>query len=260
MKWSLLIFLISFNLSAKLVVISDLDETLRISQTHNYLVSLVEIIKGVKPFTQMRTLFTDLDQQEQAKFIYVSASYYKFYNGQKWIDRQHFPHGKVYQKPRLALSSKDFKLQALESLYQKGEFDASDSFLFFGDNSSHDEEVYLEFREKHSFDGDIYIRDIKSKATALSSYLPLERKEGIHYFYTEWQLLKSPLKELISPSTVNSIQSIYNRKLGQVLTQRVYLEKKLKEKICGKRRLSHLECSVLVRQEMQKAKQHYFAQ
>jgi phosphatidate phosphatase APP1 len=257
MKLVLILLFLSFNLSAKLVIISDLDETLRISKTHNYLLSLTEIIKGVKSFDQMKVLFNQLQKDEQADFIYISASYYKFYNGAKWIRKQGFPTGKVYQKPKLTLSSKEFKLQMLEKLFKNGDFDASDNFLFFGDNSSHDEQVYTEFKAKYGLNGDIFIRDIKSKATPFSSYITPQRVQGINYFYTEWQLLGTSLETFMSPSTIDYIKKQYKQTRGVVCSQKYYLKKLLEKAICSQK-ITRYQCQTRVNREIKNIHNNYF--
>jgi phosphatidate phosphatase APP1 len=258
-KYILLIFLFISNSYAKTIIISDLDETLRISKTHNYLLSLGEIIKGVKPFTSMQYIFRDFKQLEDVEFFYISASYYRFYNGQKWIKKHHFPYGKVYQKQKLTGSNGDFKSGILNKLWSQGKFSQDDYFIFLGDNSSHDERTYLNFRKKYQLTGEIFIRDIKSKATHLLSELAFEQKDGINYFFTEHQLLESPLINYLSTTTQSYIEKLFSQRKGIVKTQRVYIKRQLKKQLCKTPfYFLNIPCQVAVANKLRQAQQEYF--
>ncbi len=257
----LLIALLLFapSIYAKTVVISDLDETLRISQTHNYAVSLGAIIRGVKPFRAMQYIFNDLKQLEDIEFIYISASYHRFYNGQKWVAKHNFPYGPVYQKPKLTTPNGTFKTGLLERLWNEGKIQAHDHVLFFGDNSSHDEDAYLEFKNNHQLSGDIFIRDIKVKATYVSDLFEQERMEGISYFLSESDLLLSPLNNFLTPKTENFINNQFSKRLGIVKTQLKYLKRKLTKKLCPRYfSFFNISCKVAVSRESSKIVNNYF--
>lgn len=261
MKFIILFFLLISNSYAKTIVVSDLDETLRISQTHNYIVSLGEIIRGVRPFVAMQSLFNDFKQLEDVEFYYISASYYRFYNGKKWILRHHFPNGEVYQKPKLNIPNGDFKINTLNKLWNQGKFSQHDQFIFLGDNSSHDEDTYLNFRKQHALDGEIYIRDIKSKATPLGPLISVDQKIGINYFFTEWQLLESPLANLFSRTTQDLIEQQFRIKKGVVKTQLIYLKRQLKAKYCKSGLyFINIPCQIAVKRDIEIAISNYFKQ
>ncbi len=228
-----LLLLLTTSSWARVVVISDLDETLRIAHTHSYWAAIGAVISGVKPFKQMQNIFHDLEQQSDIAFFYISASYYRFYNGKKWLKKYNFPAGPVFQKPTFSQGSYDFKTARLEELFKSGRISSNDHLLLFGDNSSHDEEVYLDFLKRYNLSGDIFIRDIKVKATALDLGLQLERKDKIYYFFTEFDLLDTPIESFLSPTTRDSIIDQFLIHQGVVKSQYVYLKEKLEKVICN---------------------------
>ena len=117
---AILIFtVLTLNLSAKTVVISDLDETLRVAHSHNKVHALSLIMNGlVKPFPSMQYIFNDY-KADRAQFTYVSASYFLLYSGIGWISKFKFPLGQTIQKISITEKSLPYKIRVIKRLYRK---------------------------------------------------------------------------------------------------------------------------------------------
>ena len=164
-------------LARELVVISDLDETLRMANIEHKLKAGVKLVTGVKPYEGLRAIFNELKAKNpDIKFYYLSNSYPFLYNGDKWTDKNGFPDGVILQR-RLKDKSDSFKPRKLKEIAARHP-DAS--FLLFGDNVEHDPKFYRNFlADSQLNDIQIFIRDAR---------LEFSEEPNMTYFQTDAQI------------------------------------------------------------------------
>lgn len=161
----------------ELVVISDLDETLRMANIENKVKAGVKLVTGVKPYEGLRAIFNELKAKNpEVKFYYLSNSYPFLYDGDKWTDKNGFPDGTILQR-RLKDKSESFKPRKLKEIAARHP-DAS--FLLFGDNVEHDPKFYRNFlAESQLSDVQVFVRDAR---------LEFSEEPNMTYFQTEAQI------------------------------------------------------------------------
>jgi phosphatidate phosphatase APP1 len=158
---SLFFILFSFSLLAKeLVIISDLDETLRMADVEKKGMAFFKLIGGVKPYPAMGKIFNHIKvQNPEAKFYYLSNSYTIVYNGKRWIKKYNFPQGEVFQRRLFKDKAETFKPAKLKAIVAAHP-DAH--FMMFGDNIEKDPEFYHDLiNEMKMKDFEVYIRDAR---------------------------------------------------------------------------------------------------
>ena len=146
-------------MAKELVIISDLDETIRVANIENKAKAGLKLIGGVKPYEGLRAIFNEIKAKNpDAKFYYLSNSYPFLYNGDKWTAENGFPEGKSLQRS-LKDKSTEFKPKKLKEI-AAAHPDAT--FLMFGDNVEHDPQFYREFlADTHITDVQVFIRDAR---------------------------------------------------------------------------------------------------
>jgi phosphatidate phosphatase APP1 len=167
------------TLQAKeLVIISDLDETLRMANAENLVKAAGKLLIGVKPYEGMRTIFNEIKANNPgAKFYYLSNSYNFLYNADKWTAKHGFPKGKSFQRRFKKDKSETFKPRKLKEI-AAAHPDAS--FLLFGDNVEHDPKFYRGLlNDSQIADARVFIRDAR---------LVFTQEEDMTYFQTEDQI------------------------------------------------------------------------
>lgn len=164
-------------LAKDLIVISDLDETLRMANVEKKLKAAGKILVGVKPYEGLRAMFNEIKQKNPtAKFYYLSNSYTFIYNGKRWTSKHGFPEGTVYQRS-LKDKSTSFKPRKLLEIYQSN---PNASYLMFGDNVENDPKFYREFLAATKInDVKVFIRD---------ALLIFTQEPNMTYFQTEAQI------------------------------------------------------------------------
>jgi phosphatidate phosphatase APP1 len=198
-KWQILSALILLStsistLARELVVVSDLDETLRMANVEYKIKAGLKLITGVKSYEGMRPIFNELKTENQKiTFYYLSNSYKFLYNGDFWTKRYGFPRGIVLQR-KPGDKSESFKTIKLKEIARRH---PEADFLLFGDNIEKDPAFYKKFVNETPLKSvSIFIRDAR---------LNLPQDEQIIYYQTEAQL-ESELD--LSPATVSSIRSL----------------------------------------------------
>lgn len=210
---SLFFILFSFSLLAKeLVIISDLDETIRMADVEKKGMAFLKLIGGVKPYPAMEKIFNHIKAQNpDAKFYYLSNSYTIVYNGRRWIKKYNFPEGVVYQRKLFkdkAATFKPAKLKAIVAAHPDAQF------MLFGDNIEKDPEFYHDLiNEMKMKDYEVYIRD----ARLTYPHIP-----GMTVFQHEMQIAP----KLVTPEVEYSI-----RKLGPEKMVPGYLFRNLKSRM-----------------------------
>ena len=116
-------FIISFNSYAKLIIISDLDDTIRqvnVSEMDEASISVMGArskLRSIRPFSTLRSIYQDLEKNHDVKFYYLSASYPFIYNAKKWLEINKFPEGEVFQRKfNDEFSSSEFKQRILKEI------------------------------------------------------------------------------------------------------------------------------------------------
>jgi phosphatidate phosphatase APP1 len=107
-KMKFLLFAAFLSLSAyfpasveakEIIIISDLDDTLRMANIEKKVKAASKLITGVKPFEGLRAIFNEINQTEsEVKFYYLSNSYPFLYSGERWTAKHGFPKGIVYKR------------------------------------------------------------------------------------------------------------------------------------------------------------------
>jgi phosphatidate phosphatase APP1 len=153
-----MLFLSAQSLFAReLIIVSDLDETLRMANVEVKAKAALKLITGVKPYEGLKAIFNELGQNQEAKFYYLSNSYNFTYSGKKWTQKHGLPKGTVFQRT-LKDDSDSFKPTKLREIVAAHP-DAS--FLFFGDNIERDPKFYKDLVAEVPVDARIFIRDAR---------------------------------------------------------------------------------------------------
>lgn len=189
------IFIYSCSLFAKTLVFSDIDDTIKKAYTMGGVKGYPVFLKKV-PFLEMRDLFIELQEENQKKgedigFFYVSAAPYFTFNGDEWIKENHFPKGPVILKT-LKNGGPTFNYKYLnikKIIEEQMKKETISEVIFFGDNSQHDADVYYKLNQDLKLNAQIYIRDVSTEATYFADDLKVKRLEGVHYFFSEIELL-----------------------------------------------------------------------
>lgn len=153
-----MLFFSAHSLFAKeLVIVSDLDETLKMANVEYKTKAALKLITGVKPYEGLKAIFKELGQSNEVKFYYLSNSYIFTYSGKIWTQKHGLPAGTVYQRC-LKDKSDTFKPKKLREIVAAHP-DAS--FIFFGDNIERDPKFYGELLAESNIDARIFIRDAR---------------------------------------------------------------------------------------------------
>lgn len=201
MKFLILLslFLGSHLLYAKeLVIVSDLDETLRAANVERKFNAGLRLIGGVTPYEGLAAIFREIKEKNpNAKFYYLSNSFPFLYSGKIWTRRYGLPEGVILQRS-LKDKSATFKPAKLKQIAQSH---PEASFLLFGDNVEKDPTFYRNFMKENRIDGRVFIRDARL-------IFPLEN--DLIYFQTDYQITN----ELgMSPRTTDFVRSLSFSKL-----------------------------------------------
>lgn len=221
---TLLVLNVSSLWAKELVIISDLDETLRIANVEKKFKAGIKLIGGVKPYEGLTAIFQDIKlKNPDAKFYYLSNSYPFLYNGKRWVRENGLPEGEVFQRS-LKDKSDTFKAEKLKLI---GANHTQDSILMFGDNIEHDPTFYSNFKEQSQLtDIRIFIRDAR---------LLLTENADITYFQTDAQL--TDVLE-VSPETTAKINALSFNKLVPK-----FLVKNLRSRLIKECKTAAISCS-----------------
>lgn len=204
--WICLTVSISFG---RLVVISDIDDTIKKSNTLNPL-KIFDYFVQARPFPLMVKLYQDLNEADsEVYFHYVSASYPFLYDAEKWVAKNNFPNGTYSQRESLGEKTYPYKFEKIQNLinYYKDSDFAETQFYFFGDNSSQDTKVYRDIIIKNKISkSEIFIRDVRAERVYLSPEIQLQRSAiGVNYFLSFKELKDRFEENMIS----NQLRNVY---------------------------------------------------
>lgn len=222
---TLLILNASAIWARELVIISDLDETLRVANVEKKLKAGLNLIAGVKPYEGLTAIFQDIKAKNpDAKFYYLSNSYPFLYNGKKWIQENGLPAGVVFQRSLKDKSDafKPAKLKIISSSHPDA------SILMFGDNVEHDPKFYADFKEQAQLtDIRIFIRDARL-------LLP-SNQDGITYFQTDAQITDDLDSSIETTAKINALS--FNKLVPK------FLIKNLRSRLIKECKTAAVSCS-----------------
>lgn len=213
---TLLSVLISFGVSAKVYVISDIDDTIKKANSANGGIGQAYHFFRKRVYPEMRDLFVELQEVyerlgEEVEFHYVSAAPDFLFDQDKWLVKHNFPQGEATLKRPGDGDTYEYKTNTIGAILEKAT--PNDTVYFFGDNSSKDAIVYSELTEKFGLSKSfIYIRDVETEATHWNADLPVYQLEGAHYFFSEIELIEQEGLFFISDSLASKIREAYEQK------------------------------------------------
>lgn len=205
-------FLLSFGLWARVLVITDLDDTIKVTGVKTSSM-ITNYLTGVEPFDKLISIYHELiadyqEQGEEVDMVYLTSAP-RLVNSAMWLRDNGAPQGKLIERKNremLTLSGKEHKLNQLKSLIQKSGHLYS-AILMFGDNGENDPLVYTQTVKQFRLESkaQIFIRDVMAQATELYPGMPLEGLQGVNYFLSEYDLLSLPTFAFISAPLKQSI-------------------------------------------------------
>ncbi len=195
-RYILILSLFIYSAQAKVIIISDIDDTLRVVNTANKKEAIGRLLTGIKPFGAMRELLWATKemyeaQGEEVVFHYVSASYRIMYNPTRWLEKNDFPTGKAVQKKIAQRQSiLEYKISVVSDIIEQ--VDRIDQIYMFGDSGQFDAKAYQTVKQKMDLtNSSIFIRDLGNPN--------IEYLKDAKYFLTANQLLDSePFSKLPS--------------------------------------------------------------
>lgn len=220
----LILFLYSYQVLSKTVVISDIDDTLKkansvgkaTEQAYHFLLKI--------PYIEMRDLFNEIRDNEIAKsesinFYYVSAAYQFTFNAPWWLKRHHFPVGNSTLKTvKHKESTYIYKYNVIKAILEN-EIKSLDknnneilNVLMFGDNASADAIVYSKLTLDMRLNSEIYIRDVKAEATFFDTTVEVKKIPGVKYYFSEVELFNNSEFGYLSQGLKNRAYESYRRK------------------------------------------------
>jgi phosphatidate phosphatase APP1 len=132
-------------LSASFVLVSDFDDTLKISHTTNRLRTVFRGLFAKQAYAGMSELYQEWNAGHP--FIILSSSP-RMIAGKigRFLDRNGYPEREIWLRDWI--KQKDIRNYKLESL-RKLESRPDPAFIFIGDDAEYDPEVFASFREKN---------------------------------------------------------------------------------------------------------------
>ncbi len=191
----LLPFFLSLSLYARVLIISDLDDTIKITGVKSTAM-ISNYLTGVEPFDQLIKIYQEtIDyyqfKGEEVDMVYLTSAP-RAVNSQAWLDQYHAPKGRLIERRNremITVSGKEHKLNALAELMNSAS--SYSTILFFGDNGENDPVVYTQTVRKFKLEAKsrIFIRDVMVTATEVYPGMKLERLPLVDYFLTEVDLI-----------------------------------------------------------------------
>lgn len=194
----LLVFSLNFNLAAKTVVLSDIDDTLKVAHVHSTWGKLTRAFNTEVVFTGMPQLFTALEESGKVDSFYYLSNAPKKLMGRshsKFVSRHSFPTGTLWL--RGDHSDQEHKLFHLRKLAREVK---PTTIILFGDNGEWDSDFYHTFEKEFPSirmitfirylyaDGPLAVGQ-SSFVTALGPYLELQSKGFIKANLKQEQLI-----------------------------------------------------------------------
>lgn len=143
-----LLFLLSFNLfSADYVLVTDLDDTLKVTNGKRTASMVGNALFRRKVFAGMKNLFKELQVENIEKTYILSASpTVLMYNVRRLVRKHGIKVNGIYLRKTSELFKKrEYKISRLERIIAQ----TKGQLILFGDNQSIDHEIYLEIKRRH---------------------------------------------------------------------------------------------------------------
>ncbi len=214
---ALLLFSYSLAGFSKTLVITDIDDTIKKANSMGGVGGVYHFLKK-KPYNETRDLFNEIRKDEIARgntigYFYVSAAPSFTFDAQEWITKNNFPAGPSYLKTKEnGGETYAYKYRTIKTIIENALKKDNDlKIIFFGDNSQHDAKVYYDLNLEMNLGSEIFIRDVSTEATYFSSTLPLVRLPGVHYFFSEMELINHPSFLFMSSNLKNLIHAQYSK-------------------------------------------------
>ncbi len=151
-------------------VISDIDDTIKITSVHNPISTIWNTIFEMKAFAGMPELYQALMKQTDFKSIdYVSAApliVEQRFN--RFLRTRGFPEGRLHLRAGSAEDRQEYKLRVIRDLLK--EF-PDDEFIFLGDDQELDPTIYFTlYLENPGRVREIYIRSVRQSRMPSAIY------------------------------------------------------------------------------------------
>jgi phosphatidate phosphatase APP1 len=230
----LIYFFVTSSIFARVIVISDIDDTIKKSNSMGGASQVYYFLK-MKSYPLMSLIYKDIQEKyidDGVSFYYVSAAPDFIYDQDKWLEKKGFPFGESFLRKRLSDKTYEYKMRMIRSLLLN--VTKEDTLLFFGDNSSHDPQVYLDIIKEYDLNNTrVFIRDVSTLNTFPFYTNEIESRKKIQYFFSEKELLKIGLP--LSHSTVNEINKYNELQTLVPLYTLETLKKRMRDnKLCRK--------------------------
>ncbi len=247
MKLLLSLFFISILSFSKVIIISDIDETVKQSGSHSLMTSITRFILNKKnEYPGITKVFRSIeDENEENIFTYVSASFSFLYKADSWLKNHNLGFFDIAYQRKLKDEKLTYKIdkaqEIIDTYYNKG-----DSIYLFGDSSELDAEAWLEVKKNNSNKlSHIFIRDVHGEFNAIP-HLPKKKREGIFYFFTDKDLINSSVLNL-DHEVVSYIEKLSFKDLLPNYSRRHLIKRAIKH-TCGKAR--NKNCEQVVRKNV----------
>lgn len=204
---------LSFVATARVVVISDFDDTVKKANSAGpWYASSYHFLRK-KPYLEMRDLFNELKEHYEAagefvEFNYVSAAPDILFAQQHWVEKHNFPVGRTFLRTLGSEDTYTFKYNQIVSILRPYLEEPNLKVIFFGDNSTHDQDVYADATRDYRLNSEIYVRDVRTTATNFDG-LPGSGREGVVYFFSEKEFENVPALGFMSSQLRASIDESY---------------------------------------------------
>lgn len=213
---SLALLFSAFTAQARVVVISDFDDTVKKANSAGNFIATSYHFFRKKPYEEMRDLFVELKDHfdglgEQVEFNYVSAAPDFLFAQQSWVEKHGFPVGRTFLRTIGSQDTYTFKYNTIVSILRPYLDEPNLKVYFFGDNSSHDQDVYADAVRDYRLNGKIYVRDVRTTATEFEGF-PATGRDGVNYFFSEKELDGMNGLEFMSNELSSAIDKAYSFK------------------------------------------------
>lgn len=207
------LFLLTFNIfAADFVLVTDLDDTLKITNGKSTTSMVFNAFVRQKVFAGMTTLVKELQVKNIEKtYILTASPSLVGYNVRKLVSKNNMKVDVIYMSRISELRKKiKYKLARLESIIAN----TKGKLILFGDNQSHDADIYLEIKKRHpSRVAKIYIHKVQPTVIPSGAFeyiTPVEVAMDLDSILTEDQI------DRVSKSV------LYNKKFKRVIPKFSY--------------------------------------
>lgn len=139
--------LFTLNLFATTIVISDIDDTIKVAHIKSTTDKIFTAFKTKNIFLGMADLYEKIQMEQNAKFFYVSNAPEKLMKNShsKLLSNGHFPKDGLFLRPK-NVDDKNHKIIAIEKLLNDHK---PTNVILFGDNGENDVYFYKDIEDKY---------------------------------------------------------------------------------------------------------------